>query len=158
MCTRATTKARQTDRTVREFRSDRSVTIRIPIWNIIRRDKLLDTLHTFLGRSEFRICLLLAATSLEPRLLTSNCHSFATTIGRQQGDHFSPALGLFTVYIERALCDLRYFLQARLPADATSTQTTRISAFLRVRSLTRKVPYTFRSRNELPVARANTNR
>ena len=60
------------------------------------------------------IRLLLADTSLEPRLSTGDCHAFATSIGTPQGD--SPVL--FTVYLEAALRDLRSRLPTRPLADA----------------------------------------
>ena len=86
-------------------------------FDTIRRDKLLDTLQTFLGESEMRmIRLLLADTSLEPRLSTGDCHAFATSIGTPQGDSLSPVL--FTVYLEAALRDLRSRLPTRPLADA----------------------------------------
>ena len=72
----------------------------------IRRDKLLEVLQSFLDEPELRmIRFLLAATSLEPRLYTGDCHAFASTIGTPQGDSLSPVL--FTVYLEAALRDLR---------------------------------------------------
>ena len=62
------------------------------------------------------IRFLLAATSLEPRLSTGDCHAFASTIGTPQGDSLSPVL--FTVYLEAALHDIRSCLPPRPPADA----------------------------------------
>ena len=62
------------------------------------------------------IRLLLADTSLEPRLSTGDCHAFATSIGTPQGDSLSPVL--FTVYLEAALRDLRSHLPTRPLADA----------------------------------------
>ena len=86
-------------------------------FDTIRRDKLLDILQTFLGESEMRIIrLLLADTSLEPRLSTGECHAFATSIGTPQGDSLSPVL--FTVYLEAALRDLRSRLPTRPKTDA----------------------------------------
>ena len=86
-------------------------------FDTIRRDKLLDILQTFLGESEMRIIrLLLADTSLEPRLSTGECHAFATSIGTPQGDSLSPVL--FTVYLEAALRDLRSRLPTRPQTDA----------------------------------------
>ena len=86
-------------------------------FDTIRRDKLLDTLQTFLGESEMRmIRLLLADTSLEPRLSTGDCHAFATSIGTPQGESLSPVL--FTVYVEAALRNLRSRLPTRPLADA----------------------------------------
>ena len=80
------------------------------------RDKLLEVLQSFLDQPELRmIRLLLAATSLEPRLSTGDCHAFASTIGTPQGDILSPVL--FTVYLEAALRDLRSRLPPRPPAD-----------------------------------------
>ena len=38
------------------------------------------------------IRFLLAATSLEPRLSTGDCHAFASTVGTPQGDSLSPVL------------------------------------------------------------------
>ena len=61
------------------------------------------------------IRFLLAATSLEPRLSTGDCHAFASTIGTPQGDSLSPVL--FTVYLEAALRDLRSRLPPRPQAD-----------------------------------------
>ena len=84
-------------------------------FDTIRRDKLLDILRTFLGESEMRmIRLLLADTSLEPRLSTGECHAFATYIGTPQGDSLSPVL--FTVYLEAA----RSARPSVAPPDATS--------------------------------------
>ena len=86
-------------------------------FDTIRRDKLLDTLQTFLGESELRmIRFLLADSSLQPRLSTGDCLAFATTIGTPQGDSLSPVL--FTVYLEAALRDLRSRLPTRPPEDA----------------------------------------
>ena len=88
-------------------------------FDTIRRDKLLDTLQTFLDESELRmIRFLLADTSLQPRLSTGNCMAFATNIGTPQGDSLSPVL--FIVYLEAALRDLnRSRLPTRPPEDAT---------------------------------------
>ena len=61
------------------------------------------------------IRFLLAATSLESRLSTGDCHAFASTIGTPQGNSLSPVL--FTVYLEVALRDLRSRLPPRPPAD-----------------------------------------
>ena len=61
------------------------------------------------------IRFLLAATSLEPRLSTGDCHAFASTIGIPQGDSLSPVL--FTVYLEVTLRDLRSRLPPGPPAD-----------------------------------------
>ena len=86
-------------------------------FDTIRRDKLLEVLQSFLDEPELRmIRFLLAATSLEPRLSTGECHAFASTIGTPQGDSLSPVL--FTVYLEAALRDLRSRLPPRPPADA----------------------------------------
>ena len=85
-------------------------------FDTIRRDKLLEVLQSFLDEPELRmIRFLLAATSLEPRLSTGECHAFASTIGTPQGDSLSPVL--FTVYLEAALRDLRSRLPPRPPAD-----------------------------------------
>ena len=62
------------------------------------------------------IHFLLAATSLEPRLSTGECHAFASTIGTPQGDSLSPVL--FTVYLEASLLDLQSRLPPRPHADA----------------------------------------
>ena len=86
-------------------------------FDTIRRDKLFDTLQTFLGESEMRmIRLLLADTSLEPGLSTGDCHAFATSIGTPQRDSLSSVL--FTVYLEAALRDLRSRIPTRPLADA----------------------------------------
>ena len=86
-------------------------------FDTIRRDKLLEVLQSFLDEPELRmIRFLLAATSLEPRLSTGECHAFASTIGTPQGDSLSPVL--FTVYLEAALRDLRSRLPPKPPADA----------------------------------------
>ena len=70
-------------------------------FDTIRRDKLLEVLQSFLDEPELRmIRFLLAATSLEPRLSTGDCHTFASTVGTPQGDSLSPVL--FTVYLEAA--------------------------------------------------------
>ena len=98
-------------------------------FDTIRRDKLLDTLQTFVDESELRmIRFLLADTSLQPRLSTGDCLAFATTIGTPQGDSLSPVL--FTVYLEAALRDLRSRLPTRPPEDHSmwSTPTIRISS------------------------------
>ena len=85
-------------------------------FDTIRRDKLLEVLQSFLDEPELRmIRFLLAATSLEPRLSTGDCHAFASTVGTPQGDSLSPVL--FTVYLEAALRDLRSRLPPRPPAD-----------------------------------------
>ena len=56
-------------------------------FDTIRRDKLLEVLQSFLDEPELRmIRFLLAATSLEPRLSTGDCHAFASTVGTPQGD------------------------------------------------------------------------
>ena len=66
-------------------------------FDTIRRDKLLEVLQSFLDEHETRMVrFLLAATSLEPRLSTGDCHAFASTIRTPQGDSWSPVL--FTVY------------------------------------------------------------
>ena len=62
------------------------------------------------------IRLLLADTSLEPRLSTGDYHAFATSIDTPQGDSLSPVL--FTVYLEAALRELRSRLPTRPLADA----------------------------------------
>ena len=89
-------------------------------FDTICRDKLLEVLQSFLDEPELRmirmIRFLLAATSLEPRLSTGDCHAFASTIGTPQGDSLSPVL--FTVYLEAPLRDLRSRLPPRPPADA----------------------------------------
>ena len=86
-------------------------------FDTICRDKLLEVLQSFLDEPELRmIRFLLAATSLEPRLSTGECHAFASTIGTPQGDSLSPVL--FTVYLEAALRDRRSRLPPRPPADA----------------------------------------
>ena len=60
-------------------------------FDTIRRDKLLEVLQSFLDGPELRmIRILLAATSLEPRLSTGDCHAFDSTIGTPQGDSLSP--------------------------------------------------------------------
>ena len=60
-------------------------------FDTIRRDKLLEVLQSFLDEHEIRmIRFLLAATSLEPRLSTGDCHAFASTIGTPKGDSLSP--------------------------------------------------------------------
>ena len=85
-------------------------------FDTIRRDKLLEVLQSFLDEPELRmIRFLLAATSLEPRLSTGDCHAFTSTVGTPQGDSLSPVL--FTVYLEAALRDIRSRLPPRPPAD-----------------------------------------
>ena len=73
-------------------------------FDTIRCDKLLEVLQSFLYEPELlMVHFLLAATSLQPRLSTGDCHAFASTIGTTQGDSLSPVL--FTVYLEAALRD-----------------------------------------------------
>ena len=106
---------RQSAATSRDSRISRNRLSRA--FDTIRRDKLLDTLQTFVDESELRmIRFLLADTSLQPRLSTGDCLAFATTIGTPQGDSLSPVL--FTVYLEAALRDLRSRLPTRPPEDA----------------------------------------
>ena len=88
-------------------------------FDTIRRDKLLDVLHSFIDEPELRmIRFLLAATSNEPRLSTGDSHAFASTIGTPQGDSLSPVL--FTFYLEAALRYLRSRLPLRHSADDMS--------------------------------------
>ena len=62
-------------------------------FDTIRRYKLLEVLQSFLDEPELRMNrFLLAATSLEPRLSTGDCHAFASTIGTPQGDSLIPLL------------------------------------------------------------------
>ena len=56
-------------------------------FDTIRRDKLLTVLETFVNDSELRIIrMLLAETTLQPRLKRGKGSTFATTIGTPQGD------------------------------------------------------------------------
>ena len=76
----------------------------------------MQILETLLDDSELRmICLLLADTTLEPRLAKVSCATFNTTIGTPQGDSLSPVL--FIVYLEAALRDLRLMLPQRPQTD-----------------------------------------
>ena len=85
-------------------------------FDTICHDKLLEVLQSFLDEPELRmIRFLLAATSLEPRLSTGDCHAFASTIGTPQVHSLSPVLS--KVYLEAALRDLRSCLPPRPPAD-----------------------------------------
>ena len=85
-------------------------------FDTIRRDRLIQILETFLDDSELRmICLLLADTTLEPRLAKESCATLDTTIGTPQGDSLSPVL--FIVYLEAALRDLRLMLPQRPQTD-----------------------------------------
>ena len=81
-------------------------------FDTIRRDKLMHILETFLDDSELRmIRLLLADTTLEPRLAKGRCTAFNTTIDTPQGDSLSPVL--FIVYLEAALRDIRQMIPQR---------------------------------------------
>ena len=85
-------------------------------FDTIRRDKLLTVLETFVNDSELRIIrMLLAETTLQPRLKRGKGSTFATTIGTPQGDSLSPVL--FVIYLEAALRDLRHNLPQRPPED-----------------------------------------
>ena len=62
-------------------------------FDTIRRDRLMQILETFLDDSELRmIPLLLADTTLEPRLVKGSCATLNTTIVTPQGDSLSPVL------------------------------------------------------------------
>ena len=85
-------------------------------FDTIRRDKLLTVLETFVNDSELRIIrMLLAKTTLQPRLKRGKGSTFATTIGTPQGDSLSPVL--FVIYLEAALRDLRHNLPQRPTED-----------------------------------------
>ncbi len=90
-------------------------------FDTIRRDKLLTVLETFVNDSELRIIrMLLADTTLEPRLKQGKGSTFATTIGTPQGDSLSPVL--FVIYLEAALRDLRHNLPQRPREDINMPQ------------------------------------
>ena len=75
-----------------------------PAFDTIRRDKLITVLQYF-GESELRIIrMLLAETTLEPRLKQGKFPTFICTIGTPQADSISPVL--FVIYLEAALRDL----------------------------------------------------
>ena len=77
-------------------------------FDTIRRDNVND--------SELRIIrMLLADTTLEPRLKRGKGSTFATTIGTPQGDSMSPVL--FVIYLEAALRNLRHNLPQRPRED-----------------------------------------
>ena len=59
--------------------------------------------------------MLLAETTLQPRLKRGKGSTFATTIGTPQGDSLSPVL--FVIYLEAALRDLRHNLPQRPQED-----------------------------------------
>ena len=85
-------------------------------FDTIRHDSLMHILETFLDDSELRmIRLLLADTTLEPRLAKRSCATFSTTIGTPQGDSLSPVL--FIVYLEAAVRDLRLMLPPHPQTD-----------------------------------------
>ena len=78
-------------------------------FDIIRHYRLMYILQTFLDDSELcMIRLLLADTTLEPRLVKGRCTAFNTTIGTPQGDSPSPVL--FVMYLESALCDIQQMI------------------------------------------------
>ena len=64
--------------------------------------------------------MVLADTTLEPRLKRGKCSTFATTIGTPQGDSLSPVL--FVIYLEAALRDLRHKLPQRPREDINMPQ------------------------------------
>ena len=79
-------------------------------FDTIRRDKLLTVLVTL------RIIrMLLAETTLQPRLKRGKESTFASTIGTPQGDSLSPVL--FVIYLEATLRDLRHNLPQRPRED-----------------------------------------
>ena len=85
-------------------------------FDTIRRDKLLTVLETFVNDSELRLIrMLLAETTLQPRLKHGMGSTFATTIGTPQGDSLSPVL--FVIYLDAALRDLRNNLPQRPRED-----------------------------------------
>ena len=85
-------------------------------FDTIRRDKLLTVLETLVNDSELRLIrMLLAETTLQPRLKRAMGSTFATTIGTPQGDSLSPVL--FVIYLEAALRDLRHNLPQRPRED-----------------------------------------
>ena len=89
-------------------------------FDTIRRDKLLTVLETFVNGSELRIIqMLLADTTLEPRLKRGQGATFATTIGTPKRDSMSPVL--FVIYLEAALPDLRHNLPQRSLEDINMT-------------------------------------
>ena len=91
------------------------------VFDTIRRDKLLTVLETFVNDSELRIIrMLLADTTLKPRLKRGKGSTFDTTIGTPQGDSLSPVL--FVIYLEAALPDLRHNLPQRPREDINMPQ------------------------------------
>ena len=85
-------------------------------FDTIRRDKLYTVLETFVNDSELRLIrMLLAETTLQPRLKRGKGSTFAPTIGTPQGDSLSPVL--FVIYLEAALRDLRHNLRQRPRED-----------------------------------------
>ena len=62
-------------------------------FDTVRRDVLLEVLHSFLDASDLRIVqMLLANTWLEPRVRGAPLEKFSTNIGVPQGDSLSPVL------------------------------------------------------------------
>ena len=85
-------------------------------FDTITRDKLLTVFVTLVNNSELRIIrMLLADTTLQPRLKLGKGSTLATTIGTRQGDSLSPVL--LVIYLEAALRDLRHHLPQRPRED-----------------------------------------
>ncbi|XP_065189605.1 uncharacterized protein LOC135820217 [Sycon ciliatum] len=85
-------------------------------FHTVRRDVLLEVLHSFLDACDLRIVqMLLTNTWLESRVRGAPLEKFSTNIGVPEGDSLSTVLFIF--YLEAALKELRQALPVRPLSD-----------------------------------------